>query len=264
MADNWATVGWWPTTNTRLAAAMSVMGIAIRTEAQLDELTGTERRRLFLSLEPVRGDAAHDMYSATRRIVRQLRDGTLERDRPMHPVLIGLAALSCRSSLLAWMKAGKAQRLRTTVAGWGIYGEAEPGDLAPVGETEPLVGTPDLSWASAAGALGIPVRRMVDTATGLELHLAAVAQPPAATTPWALATGPTAVLMQAHRAGELAGDHPLRIGLQAITNYQSIIEALRVAMPTILLRRPSGVRSAVVRPDITGRGLDHVRLFFRG
>ena len=250
----WGTQGWWPTTNTRLAAALSVLGLIVRTDAQVDERTGSETRRIYLSLEPA--DRAMHRGTGhiiqTRRIVREINDGTLPRTDPTHPTLCGLAALANRQALTDWLKTGQSYRLHPLHG--GPLHVLRPADSPVVvdGPPPPYVRVHEITIASALAAIGVDVLRLSGSPDAQTIDLAA-------TTP---DIEPVAALIQTYRARELPDDSPLFAGIQAIWNYHAIVAALRDEMPTILLRKPRSRLAAVVRPDITPKGLDLVRRKF--
>lgn len=263
---SWNTVGWWPTTNTHLAAALSVIGLLVRTEAQLDERTGTETRRLFLSLEPAdkaQRDRLTPEFTRTRAIVRMIQDGTLEKRQPLHPTLCGLAALTNRRAIITWMKTGTPHRL--VPVGPGQLHTLQPTDQAPA-ETARFLSAPayvrvhEITVAAALATIGVPILRILGQPENQTIDLAA--DSPSARAHMADQT--TTQILQDYRARETPPETAFFSAVQTLWNYHAIQKALAKEIPTILLRKPRSKMAAVIRPDITGKGLDLVHKAFTG
>lgn len=253
--------GAWSTQNTNLAAAVSTLGVKIRTQRFLDvlskrsgEIVGDSRVTYFLGQQSVPGSAKDsEECRHVRRLIKELRSGELERELPKHPLLVCLAALLNRERLLDWLKQGTRMRLAVNHGGLMSYVPGEEPESMKQTPVHEQSGTRDLKMVAALGCVGIPLLRFEGLVGHRTFWVATKGH-------WLDGARPDAdALVRGLKDGSLEKEdpeHPLLYAWQALLNRERLLDHLNHEVQLIQIRAPGTRRAAFVREDGTGAAHD--------
>lgn len=249
---------WASTHKTILAAALGTLGVPIRIEKSLDERTGKQSRVFHLGAESVDGKVS------TSSIKSRFESGELFREDPGHPVVDISYAKQNRDRILDAVKTGRRCELvnqkspkdlaRTFYQTGGNC--SFPGVLGVSG----VLRTPDLNIVAAFARFGVPVLD-VEGPEGNRKFILPAHQRLAGVSPF---EGTVLEVWQDWRSGDLADEHPFAYACKGLINYGRLVRELNAEKEQILIRKPKSSKSAIVNPEITGKGMDDVRRFFLG
>jgi hypothetical protein len=243
----------WSTSNTKLAAVFAGLGFPVETRAtEILERKVSSRVRYYI------GDAS-TRNSMRRDYLRNAWEtGDLEKADPLHPFLVGLAAVANYERLMIMQSRGERYRLVSVPGGWE-YRQGE--EDARLMLAQDLVQTTDLPLAAALGAIGVPVvrfdgshgqRRYVLPNRGLDL-----------------VQRPCTELMRRAVAGKLdlelertEPQHPLCAAYQATYSLGRVNAHLKRQLRCVVLKAPGSQRRALVTEHATNRVLDKVQKHF--
>ena len=143
----------WSTHNTKIAAALNQMGFPVSVQvterATRDDLTGDVLVQMSLHEPNAKGRPWK-----IKPLVIDFESGKLEREHPMHPLLVGVRANNSYQHVIAWIKEGRQCHLEY-VAGSrsAVYVDGAPPPMA----CEEVWTTTDMSLAIACSAIGAPI-----------------------------------------------------------------------------------------------------------
>lgn len=243
----------WSTNNTKLAAVFAALGFHIETRAtEILERKVSGRERFFVADHSTRLNLKRDFLR------NAWATGELAKADPLHPFLVGMAAVTNYERLLIMQSRGERYRLVTVPGGWEYRQGEEDSRLMLARD---LVQTTDLPLAAAMGAIGVPVvrfdggqgsRRYVMPNQGLDTTQRASAD-----------------LMRRAVAGKLdlalestEPQHPLCAAYQASYALGRLNAHMKGHYRCIVLKAPGSQKRALVTENATNRVMDKVQKHF--
>jgi hypothetical protein len=248
------TEAWTSTLDTAQAATFGTLGMPIKMQTTLLELTGKRETRFQIALYSI--DRTYD----TSDIRKRWRDGELESKQPAHPFLTCMRALFNRQEILDLQKNGSAKTLRK-VAGCDIYQYVNGGAGLPgVKQGTEALETSDLKMAAALSTVGLPLLAITGPEGDHKYYLPRYGPARAGGMP---VDGLS--LMQAWRRDkeEIPWENPFAQACRVLHNRERFIQAITRDVEMVLLIKPrSSWRSALIRADATPAAFDQVKRHF--
>jgi len=233
------------TGNRKIAAAIAPLGFPVKVEVLEQDKTGAVDVSYHIHLN---ADAGANL--AISKIIEGLTDGTLEANDPRHSVLDGMRGILNCMMLRDWREKGNPYHLIEKDQRF-VY---VPGSKEIPNISKEFVKTGDDFMAAALGVAGIPIVNFLDgkwvlPQSGLDKTLS-----------------PASDLIDAFRGKsiiEQRANDTVSWAYEAARIYDAITERVRVDTRLIAITRP-GSKSvgAVVRNDISNKGMDKVGRFF--
>ena len=234
------------TRNRKVAAAIAPLGCPIKVEIIECDSTGVVDVAYHIHLDGPGMDRR-----AVGNLIKGLTDGTLETNTPHHAVLDGMRGILNCALLRDWKEKGNPYHLKQMDRRWVYHPGAHGVELAGSGN---LVKSTDDWMAAALATVGIPI---------VNFDGAAWYFPERGLSP---STLPTADVIDSFRGkGHLAGlaDDTVSWGYHAARIYDALTDRVNNDIRLYAITRPGGGSiGAVVRSDITGKGMDQVGRFF--
>jgi len=244
---------WTSTQKTILAAAFGTLGVVVRKERALDERTGKTFRRFHLS------DSCVENKIRTQSLKTEYESGRLLANHPDHPILDIIYAKQNRDRLLDALEKGRRIQFRKQSGADRTFYISEPGTSFPgVGDRGSLLASSDLNIVAALARFGVPVLEVRGPRGARKFYLDALQR---LTTP---GKETAAEILRDWRAGEIPAEHPFAYAALGLINYGRLIRGMEKETEQVLIRKPNSEKSAILDPQITGKGLDQMRRFFLG
>jgi hypothetical protein len=249
------TEAWTSTLDTAQAATFGTLGMPIKMQTTLLELTGKRETRFQIALYSI--DRTYD----TSDIRKRWKNGELEAKTPAHPFLTCMRALFNRQEILDLQKNGSAKTLRQ-VAGCNIYQYVNGGSGLPgVRHGTEVIETTDLKMVAALATVGFPLLAITGPEGNHKYYLPRYGA--------ANNGGPPCLdglnLMHAWRRDkeEIPWENPFAQACRVLHNRERFIQAISRDVEMVLLVKPnSNWRSALIRADATPAAFDKVKHHF--
>lgn len=240
---------WTSTTDVRLAAALGTMGVVIRPKRTLDERSGRRLTRFYLGLASVDGQVL------TKRVLGDLRKGTLPGNHPLRAILWGMEN---RRLLLDLANQGKGCRLVEATPGIWRYTPATGEGPRGLIRGTAYFKTGDLKLVSALGLAGLEVARIEGPEHGRTFYIPLQGPGPRA---GGLPAADARAVAEAWRRDkeELPWADPIAQGLRGLHNRERLLNVVEGMEECVLLRR--GGRKAVVRTDASDEAWEKAERF---
>ena len=247
---------WTSTLDTKEAAAWATLGGTVKIESTLAERTSIREVRFHLG--------EHGGPYQLGKLRAALRDGSLQRTDPAHPLLTILRAFANRERLLALLKDGARLRLVAVPGAAGIWQYA-PGEhgLPGVAGNAAIVKTTDLKIVAALATCGMPLLHLEPGAGGHRFACAAHAAhaAPAAAMPW---DGAQLVAAWRRSPDEVPWQLPFAQAMRGLVLREQLLAEVRRSVDSVLLHKPGTRSHAIIRADAAPRAWDRTARFFRG
>lgn len=249
------TEAWTSTLDTAQAATFGTLGMPIKMQTTLLELTGKRETRFQIALQSL--DRTYD----TNEIRSLWKSGELESKYPGHPFLTCMRALFNRQAILDLQKNANPKTL-VKVAGCEVYQYVNGGvGLAGVKHGTEAIETSDLKMVAALSTVGLPLLAITGPEGDHRYYLPRYG--PARADGQPVADG--LALMTAWRRDkeEVPWEHPFAQACRVLYNRERIIQAIARDVEMVLLIKPkSNWRSALIRADATPAAFDQVKRHF--
>ena len=243
-----------PERNTQTAACWAALGFPIRVEKQLDANSGFQACVFFIGEHTAPGFPKRNLS----RERQAYQSGDMERDTPLHPLLMAMRAMHNFNVLMDWIKQGDQRRLKPVANGQAmIYTPGTAHTADPV-----IVQTGDIDACAALATLGVPVCAIdghgnqhrfslphlgLDMMGGQGIYNTDAAQ-----------------LLKELREGNLHDfDDDFMAGYNALKARRELMGAIYAARASVLIQKPGTSRRAYVMQNAKGATMDAVRKHFK-
>lgn len=238
-----------PTPDTKLAAALSTLGFPVKLRDVLDDVTGSEQLTWQITPKSVSLPALK-----LHNLIKHLRDGTLEKEDPQHPLLDGIAVIRNRERILDLLKQGRPITLAVCA-----------GNVRTCYVHHPLVDPPvsfgrfkttDFRLVCALGRLGIPLVSFTGSHGSYEFT----------TTSKAVVAGmhyDATALDLARKRETLSPEHPLLYCIKTLENHSRLLNVISASRHTVMIRKPGSKKAAWIHEDASNDAYDRVRKHLR-
>jgi hypothetical protein len=242
-----------PESNTQLTACYASLGFPIRVEKQLDSSSGHRACVFFI------GEATAPGFPANRlsTVQKDYREGTMELQTPMHPLLVAMRAMHNLNRLIDWIKKGEQQRLKYINGRQSTIYES---GTAHAPEAV-MIQTGDIDAVAALGVIGVPVcgidgygnaHRFSVPALGMDIM-----------GPLGEYAIDAAELLKELRAGNLKDfDSDFMAAYNALKARRELMGAIYAAKSSVLIRKPNSLKRAYVLEGASGNAMDKVKKHF--
>jgi hypothetical protein len=255
---------WLTTLDTKEAAAFAALGATVKIISSIHQRTSTRSVRFFIA------PLTEDKKWQIGKIRKGLKDGTLLRSHPGHPLLTILRAYQNRDCLIDLIKTGRHYRMVEVPGAPGIH-QLVPGDTGLPGltGTAAAVKTQDIKVAAALITCGFPLLRITGSAATHEFTLAAFQSPSSLLTSHsALGTSPldAAQLIADWRIDPcpLPFEHPFLQAAHGLSIRELLLREVNKSIDSILISKPRSTSHAVIRADAAPDAWDAAKRFFSG
>ncbi len=250
-----------PTPDTKLAASLGTMGFILRLRKVLDEKSGTQE--LTWQIAP---NAPTRPNLKLHELIRNLRDRTLEKKDPQHPLLDGLGSCRNRERILGHIHDGREIALGEDESGKRSCYVHSPA-VAPPASFGRYV-TRDFRVVCALGRFGFPIVKWTGNPGSYEFTVTARSVLPLLPgDAWHLVRG-YELLQDAERDAApcdaaLDPDHPFCYAMRTLENHTYLLGIIKSARQKILMRKPRSRKAVFIDEDASDAAYDLAARHFK-